>query len=168
VESVDLDEVGEVEVLVREYQSRLQQVADAAPEEIRRDAAALAEASGEMVAAYEDAGFSVADVDPLVVEELGRSIETTGARVEQFAADECGVSPPAPTIVEGTEDCEAIRRTLEAAIEAYRAMGRGVPPDESALVDAGLLRVESEILDVVDGTIVIPPGSPCEDAPSGS
>lgn len=58
--------------------------------------------------------------------------------------------------------CDADRKTLELASEAFYAMNGSYPSAEADLVAAGLLRSESEGMDLAgDGSIVPAPGSHC-------
>lgn len=49
--------------------------------------------------------------------------------------------------------CDAERRTLEQAVEAYTLLEGRPPADEGELVP-DFLRAESELFDVTDGTVV--------------
>lgn len=74
---------------------------------------------------------------------------------------------PCPDLASATEQdptdaCEAGRKTLEVAREAYLAMiGEGTEPTEADLVAAGLLREELDDWDLAGGVPVPQPGSPC-------
>lgn len=74
---------------------------------------------------------------------------------------------PCPDLASATEQdptdaCEAGRKTLEVAREAYLAMmGEGTEPTEADLVSAGLLREELDDWDLAGGVPVPQPGSPC-------
>jgi len=61
-------------------------------------------------------------------------------------------------------DCGSEARTLEVAFQAYRAMnGPDAVPTERDLVEAGMLRDESELVDLdAQGNVVAAPGSGCE------
>jgi len=59
--------------------------------------------------------------------------------------------------------CRADNKTLEVAQEAYNYQyGPDTTPTEQDLVDGGLLREVSHLLDIVDGAIVAVPGRPCD------
>jgi hypothetical protein len=69
------------------------------------------------------------------------------------------LSTPPPT----ASDCEAQRRTLEVAVEAFLAQTGALPTTEADLVTSGMLRDEIEPFDLtVDGTVVAAPGGTCE------
>ncbi len=56
--------------------------------------------------------------------------------------------------------CDAERRTLETAVEAFELLEGAPPADEAAMVP-DWLREPSELFDVIDGEIVPGDGSPC-------
>ncbi len=61
------------------------------------------------------------------------------------------------------DDCEADRRTLEVAAEAYRAQLGEWPVDETDLVTSGMLRTVSSGYDLgADGVVIPAPGGGCE------
>ena len=59
------------------------------------------------------------------------------------------------------DSCEAERADMQAAIDAFTAVNGAPPSDENQLVGAGLLPAPSESFDVVDGSAVAVPDSPC-------
>ena len=62
-----------------------------------------------------------------------------------------------------TRACQAEKRTLEVAREAYLAQnGAATEPTEDDLVTAGYLRTASEPLALLDGVITAVPGGDCE------
>jgi hypothetical protein len=67
---------------------------------------------------------------------------------------------------EAVQSCESDLKTLEVAVEAYRAMlGAGQNPDEADLVAEGMLRGESDGFDVVDGEVIAVGDGPCAGFP---
>lgn len=58
--------------------------------------------------------------------------------------------------------CDADRRTLEVAVEAYTMMKGGAPVNEAVLVTDQFLREESALFDIAaDGSVVAAAGSAC-------
>lgn len=58
--------------------------------------------------------------------------------------------------------CAQERSTIEKAVQAYTLLNPDAPVTEAALVAAGIVHVESQLMDVaVDGTVVPAPGSVC-------
>ena len=104
--------------------------------------------------------------DDLVDEGLLRSaspgLDIADGEIVAVPGSECdGVElDPSP---EAAPDCDTDRRTLEIAIEAYRAQLGKWPVDESDLVTTGMLRTMSSGYDLqADGVVVPAPGGGCE------
>lgn len=57
--------------------------------------------------------------------------------------------------------CTADAKTLQTAMEAYEILQGEPAPDEAALVVGQMIREESALWDIVDGTIVAVPDSGC-------
>jgi hypothetical protein len=75
---------------------------------------------------------------------------------EGGAIEEGVVRPGITAITEAAPaaNCTANASGLQVAVDAYTALEGDPPPDEQALLDAGLIRETTEDWDVVDGELV--------------
>lgn len=66
------------------------------------------------------------------------------------------VIEPGITAIDEADEfaCDTDRRTLDTAVEAYQALTGDPAPDEATLVEAGIIREQSDLWDVVDGEVV--------------
>jgi hypothetical protein len=99
-------------------------------------------------------------VEAGLLTEASADVDLVGGAVVAVPGGRCaGVS----YTIEWESLCRADAKTLEVALEAYRAKnGAHTTPTEAELVEAGFMRHVSGLVDLAESAVVPKPGGPCE------